>query len=104
LTQERLLEQVLRVLRTLDGLAAAQPDMSDLRHFSPHDFLIFILLLICIAGIGSVVLVRCARMLSMSREEERMEFKGDDVELRNLLSERQWTRDVESRILLPSGV
>jgi hypothetical protein len=40
----------------------------------------------------------------MSREEERMEFKGDDVELRNLLSERQWTRDVESRILLPSGV
>jgi len=75
-----------------------------LHQFSSHDFFVFILLLICIAGLGSVVVVRCVRMLSMTREEERLEFKGDDVELRNLLSERQWTRDVESRILLPSGV
>jgi len=77
---------------------------SDLKHMNMHDFLIYIFLLLGIATLGSLVIVRLIRMLSLTREERDLEIGKDRdiVELGNYRNEQRWRGEIDS-LLYPRG-
>ena len=68
----------------------------DLKKMSMHDFVVFMFLLGIIASLGSFVIIRLIRMVTMTQEESATSSSADMVEMQNLLRERDW-RGTDSR-------